>query len=318
MWFIDNTAGYNLLQMLLAHNVTRCYSLFMDAHSAFPLPVCGQVRPLHAGTSHHSGALGVNMTANILVSLPSRVAPAALAAPASHALSGGKVSCASDLLKAFTADVFDTTRLSTLKVIAGSGITCEEFKAECKQAQKLASETDALAGFVMVEGAKGQDQYGPIRRVLNQRLSEAKNVFGVLKADSSVVAEKGWFPAVEAARAYFVNKGVKWDGSTAPTDAQKESKAQRAALSEVMQETLQEPGESLATYMGRCASLVEVVMSQKEELLQDKAFAKLLKDIDTEALLTYMVNKLDIPSLQSLLLYTDEQLMTLRNNAQGE
>lgn len=257
------------------------------------------------------------MADNILVSLPSKVSPEALAAPKQAGLSGGKVSCASDLVSAFTSDVFDTTRLSTLRSIAASGISCEEFKAECKQAQKLASETDALAGFVMKEGAKGQEQYGPVRRVLNQRLSEAKQVFGVLKADASVVAEKGWFPAVEAARTFLNNKGVKWDGSKAPTEEQKASKETRSALTEVMGETIQQPGESLTSYMARCADLVESKLEERAEQAKEKAMLKLVvslekthgKEILAE-LFAYIVDVADKDSLKDMSNYIYEtQLM---------
>lgn len=244
---------------------------------------------------------------NVLSSLPSRVSPEALAAPKQVGLSGGKVSHASDLLKAFTADVFDTTRLTTLKAIAESGITCEEFKAECKQAQKLASETDALAGFIKKEGATGADQYGPVRRVLNQRLSEAKQVFGVLKAEPSVVAEKGYFPAVEAARQYLSNKGVKWDGSKAPTEAQKASKEQREALGAVMDETAQEPGESLAAYMARCTDLVEAKLEEMADKAKEKAMLKLVASLEKAHgpniladLFTYLVDISDKESLKDM------------------
>lgn len=249
-----------------------------------------------------------------------------MAAPAKVGLSGGKVSCASDLLKAFTADVFDTTRLTCLKTIAASGLSCEEFKAECKQAQKLASEADTLAGFVMKDGAKGQDQYGPVRRVLNQRLSEAKQVFGVLKMDASVVAEKGYFPAVSAAREHLVNKGVKWDGSKAPTEEQKASKETRSALSEVMGETPQEQGESLATYMARCADLVEAKLEERADKAKEAAIVKLVASLEKThgkdilaSLFAYIVDVATEDSLKDMGNYIYEtQLMQASVSTQGE
>lgn len=261
---------------------------------------------------------------NIITSFDTKVSPVALATPPSHALSGGKVSHASDLLKAFTADAFDTTRIQCLMRMAGMGLgqqqgdalTCDEFKAECKQAQELASNTDTLSGFIKPADAKGQDQYGPVRRVLNQRLSEAKNIFGVLKMDSSVVLEKGYVPALEAARAFLADKGVKWDGSKAPTEAQKAIKATREALSDVMEETPQEQYETLGEYMARCTALVEDKLQENALAAKEKALQRVVtslekahgKDILAD-LFAHIVDVADIDSLKDMANYIYEAQM---------
>lgn len=249
---------------------------------------------------------------NILVSLPSRVSPQALTTPVNNeGFSVGKSTFHTSLLEAFTKDVFDTSRLACLKSM--SHITCEEFKKVCKDAQEQASNVDAMSGFIKAEGSVGADQYGPIRRVLNQRLSEAKQVFGVLKTDASVVAEKGWFPAVEAARFFLSSLNVKWDGSKAPTEEQKASKETRAALSEVMGENKQEANESFATYMARCASLVETKLEERAEQAKEKALLKIVSSLEKAhgkdvlaSLFAYIVDVADHDSLKDMANYIYE------------
>lgn len=251
---------------------------------------------------------------NVLATLPEKVSPAAVNQGANHAFTTGGTTYATSLVEQFTADAGVTTKLTLLKEMANN-LTCEQFKDEAKKAQNIADTMDAAAGFKKPEGAKGQEAYGTVRQVLNSRLSEAKALFGVFKASPDTLKEKGYAPALKAARAYLKSQGIKWDGSTAPTDAQKDAKATKEALASVMETVAQEAGESLKDYLLRCEALVETELEQQADLKQAKAFEKLLKDVDQGALLAYMLDRMDIPSLESALLYADEQLTILKVSA---
>jgi hypothetical protein len=248
---------------------------------------------------------------NVLATLPEKVSPAAINTPVNPGFTTGGTTYATSLVEQFTADAGVTTKLTLLKEMANN-LTCEQFKDEAKKAQTIADTMDAAAGFKKPEGATGQEAYGTVRQVLNSRLSEAKALFGVFKASPDTLKEKGYAPALKAARAYLKAQGIKWDGSTAPTDAQKEAKATQEAMAKAMKNNSQHPGESLKEYMVRLESLVESTIEDTKEEQQAKAFEKLLKDVDQGALLAYMLDRMDIPSLESALLYADEQLTILK------
>jgi hypothetical protein len=253
---------------------------------------------------------------NVINELPSKVSPVAMAAGSPDGLKVGHVSHADDLFKAFTADVFETSKLSVLRTMAiTAGLTCEEFKAECKRAQAKADETDALTGFVKEAGAKGQYQYGPTRRVLNSRLGEAKNLFGVFKQAPDILKEKGYVAALSIAREFLAEKGVKWDGSKATTEEQKQAKARVAAVAEAMGTTAKNEGETREEWLIRVDELATEKLAQAEEEVFNKGVKKLYDSLTEKhddktlsAVLQMVIDSLDDEGLNSMKAYIDSKL----------
>lgn len=185
-----------------------------------------------------------------LATIESKVSPAAIAAGSSAALKTGHINYGADLYQAFAAEATESTKVKVLISIAGAGLTPDEFKAQCKKAQEMADATDKANGFTYGEDAKGTDKYGPIRRVLNQRLSEAKQIFGALKIKPEALQEKGYWAALAAARTILEEKGCNWDGSHSDPE-QKKAKAQAKAMQQAIAEVL------TANPMAQPAELIE-------------------------------------------------------------
>lgn len=201
-----------------------------------------------------------------IASLPARVSPEAVREGASEGLKTGHISIASEIYKVFAADSDDTK----VKIVArwAESKTCEEFRKECKAAQEIADNVDKASGFVPAPDAKGADKYGPQRKVINSRLSEAKILFGVNKMNPDILKEKGYWNALQAARDWLNESGLKWDGDTKPTAERKaELKVNAeftAAEMQVREDHPQKAGESYKEYKDRIASMVdEYVMKAK-------------------------------------------------------
>lgn len=183
-------------------------------------------------------------------------APAAMASTP-VALTTGHINYGSDLFKVYVAEeTKQSTQVQLLVTIAMAGLTCAEFQAQCKAAQALADETDKATGFTPKADAKGADKYGPKRKVLNQRLSEAKQIFGAMKiAGVELVKEKGYWASLQTARDFLAEKNVYWDGEPIPTDAAKaqakETKGVTKAMAQAMKDNPQQAGEDMAEYMAR-------------------------------------------------------------------
>lgn len=258
----------------------------------------------------------VHSQANVLATLTEKVSPVAMAAGAPEGLKVGHISHADDLFKAFTADVFENTKVNVIRNIAiTAGLTCEEFKAECKKAQAKADETDALTGFVKEAGAKGQDQYGPTRRVLNSRLGEAKNLFGVFKQAPDILKEKGYVAALSIAREYLAEKGVKWDGSKAATEEQKQAKAKIAAVAEAMALNARTEGETREEWLIRVDDIATEKLAQAEEEVFNKGVKKLYEsltekhdDATLSAVIQMVIDSLDDEGLNSMKAYIESKL----------
>lgn len=237
---------------------------------------------------------------NIIESLQ-QCSPEAVAAPMSFKLRSGKVSCASDILVAFCDDDASNTRLNTIKSIALElGLSCEEFKNECKQAQKLADEIDALYGFKPSD----DERYGIKRRVLNQRLSEAKRLFGVFKAAPDVLKEQGYNAAVISARQWLLLNKKQWDGTALPSEQSRETKAAMKAFKEVTGNTPMLPGESIKDYQTRLAPLVEAARESGKRKAHEDSINKLVKRLaeneDGDVLVTACLRILESQSIQEI------------------
>jgi len=202
---------------------------------------------------------------NVLASLPSKVSPDAVTQGVTHSLKIGTDTVAQTLFETFTKDVFETTRLQS--VVQAQELTCEQFSVSCKDALAKADILDAANGFVKPEGAKGQKQYGPVRRVLSQRLSECKQVFGAVKQGMSVEG-KGYASALELSREFLKEKALRWNGEPVPTDAQRQQAKHKEdlqeATAEVMARSPQQPGESIAQWMTRIGEIIQEETAGKE------------------------------------------------------
>jgi hypothetical protein len=249
---------------------------------------------------------------NVINSLPSCVNDAAIN-QGFKPLSNGFVSHASDLFKAYTDDEQDNTKLSVIKAM--SVLTPDEFSQECKLAQKLADEVDAANGFKPVEGTKKMDErYGIKRRVLNQRLSEAKRLFGVFKQAPDVLKEKGYAAALLAARAWLSDNSKTWDGNTALSSDEKAAKKEKAALVEAIAEGLAE-GQSAET----------ATAAAQNKVFEDKAQAlvnSLVKNTDGSLLFTAclrIIEACDVDTINEAITYLSEaRMIAMEGNAKAE
>jgi hypothetical protein len=206
---------------------------------------------------------------NVLVKVMETSSPAAVNAGAPVALKVGVVSYASDILETFTKDAEDTSRLDTLRRVADQ-LTCEQFKDTLKEAQKMADAIDAANGFKPAEKPQSiEERYGLKRRVFNQRMSEAKRLFGVLKQAPEVLKEKGYFQALNASREWLKSNGKEWDGATSLTKEEKamkaDSKVAQAALADVMAANPMIPGESIGAYNARITAIAEKAVADAKE-----------------------------------------------------
>ena len=130
---------------------------------------------------------------NILATLESTVSPAALAAGSSQTLKVGKINVGKVLFDMYS-EIDQTANTAVVKIIElSSTYTPAEFREAVSQAQEMATAQDAATGWKAKEGAKGSELYGPARRNINTRMSEAKQIFGVAKLAPAVVKEKGYF-----------------------------------------------------------------------------------------------------------------------------
>lgn len=213
---------------------------------------------------------------NILATLESKVAPAALAAGTADALTVGKINVGKVLFDMYS-EIDDKANTAVVKIIELASVyTPAEFREAVSQAQEMATAQDAATGWKAKEGAKGAELYGPARRNINTRMSEAKQIFGVAKQAPHIVKEKGYFSALTAARDWLGEKGMKWDGARALTTEEKKAKRQQKADNEAIEAARkvlpQHQGESIAQYMVRVAAKAEAI---KESL----AINSLLKQI---------------------------------------
>lgn len=213
---------------------------------------------------------------HVLATLESTVSPAALAAGTNPALTVGKINVGKVLYDLYS-EIDDKANTAVVHIIELSETyTPAEFRDAVKGAQEMATAQDAATGFKAKEGAKGAELYGPARRNINTRMSEAKQIFGVAKMAPAVVREKGYFSALTAARDWLGLKGMKWDGARAlTTDEKKAKKTQKAneeAIDMAKRVLPQMPGESIANYMVRVGAKAEAI---KESL----AIEQLLKQI---------------------------------------
>jgi hypothetical protein len=244
---------------------------------------------------------------SVLVKVAEQTSPAAVV-QGFKPLSGGFVSQASDLFKAFTDDDLESSKLSVLRNM--SVLTVAEFKEEIALAQKLADETDAGNGFKAADKPQSmEERYGIKRRVLNQRLSEAKRLFGVFKQAPEVLKEKGYAASLIAARQWLSDNSKTWEGDTALTKEAKEAKSERKALA-----------KAIGTAVANGASIESAVNDAKYKVQEDKLAAfinNLVKNNDGDMLFTAclrIIESADVDSIQSAIEYLSEAKMLIQSD----
>lgn len=246
---------------------------------------------------------------NIIADLPSLVSEKAMNAPTPHALKTG-ASHAGAIFNAYTDDSGESTKLSLMRSLAcEKTLTYQEFEEQCRDAQKLADTVDQANGFVPEKGTKDiSKRYGLKRRVLNQRLSEAKRLFGVFKQAPDILKEKGYQAALVSARQWLDENKVQWDGAIKLDREEKEAKVEHDAIAlartKAMIEHPQEKGEGFPAYVERIQSIVEKAAQEAQEALftekVQKLVDKLTKNEDGEVLAQACLSILEALPLDGL------------------
>lgn len=243
-----------------------------------------------------------------------------VSAPAPEALKVGHINHAAAIYGAFVVDA-EKQGVTTLDTIRSmSELSYTEFAKQCKDAQGIADNVDKGNGFVKAEGAKGQDSYGPKRRLLNQRLSEAKRLFGVFKMAPAVLQEKGYWSALSAARDYLSEQNLTWDGQQALTSEEKADKhaasVRTGARAAAMDCNPQKKGESDEDYLLRVRTLMAdaVDKAETEEFNKDvkTLFDSLTKKHNSAVLsgvFQMMLENMDEDGLSSLQGWIQEELV---------
>lgn len=225
------------------------------------------------------------MKEHVLETLPSKVSPEAMNTGAPVSLRTGSVNHGVTLFETFGDESAEQGKVNTIRQMAiDYGLTCEEFAKHCNHAIEMADASDKANGFQPSEGAKGLAKYGPKRKVMSTRLSEARILFGATKQDQNLTKEMGYWKAVAAARDYLDNKNIKWNGERKPTtqekQASKDAAVQMSALQDVMKVNPMKPGESIKDYNERMAELVDKAIEDKRQEAANEVVATLLKKLE--------------------------------------
>lgn len=248
---------------------------------------------------------------SILIAVQEQTSPAAVN-EGFKPLSNGFVSHASDLFSAYTDDSQDNTKLTVIKGM--SVLSPAEFSEECKKAQKLADEVDSASGFVAIDAAKKmEERYGLKRRVLNQRLSEAKRLYGVFKQAPDVLKEKGYAAALLAARAWLASNKKTWDGNTALDSEARQAKRDKAEMVNAIAAGLAD-GQAPETAIAAAESVVF-------EKAVSALFNKLVKAEDGSTLFQValrIIEATEVSSINDAITYLSEAKMLIESDTAAE
>lgn len=206
---------------------------------------------------------------HVLATIESHVSPEALAKGTPEGLKTGHINAGMSLYEAYSQDDNQASTTVELILSLADTLTQDQFATACKDAQQVASNTDAALGFAVPTNAKGADKYGPKRKIINARMSEAKALFGVQKMNPDILKEKGYWSAVASARDFLDSMGKKWDGDNKSTKEQVQAKkavvASDKAVKAAMESLPREPGESLRDWLLRGGSdLAEEIQEEQE------------------------------------------------------
>lgn len=242
------------------------------------------------------------------------------AAPAARVVSSSGIDAANagkQLVEMFADETGEATKVQAIQAMALS-LTCGEFTDAVKKAKEIADSIDSLNGFKPAEGAKGSDRYGPKRGVLNARMSEAKQIFGVAKQAPDVLRELGYWPAVNTARKWLGDHGKTWDGNKAETaDEKRTRKAQAteaAAMTQVMLANPQALGETRADYLTR----IEAAMAEQVGKAQAESFDKRVQTIVESLKKQFGTEKDALLEACNILLTEGQEAILLTENTKQE
>lgn len=206
-------------------------------------------------------------------------APATLVAITSTQVGG--INHGADLVEMFADESGEASKVQ--KIIHKAtvdNLTCVEFAAAVKHAKDIADATDSANGFKKPAGAKGQAAYGPKRQLLNARMSEAKQVFGVAKLAPDMLKEKGYWAAVNTARAWLQANGKSWDGQVAESSEAKQARKHDAlrtgAIAKAMNDNPQQKDEDRATWLAR----IDAIMNGNIAAMESEVFEKRVQTIE--------------------------------------
>lgn len=246
-----------------------------------------------------------------------------LTTPTPVALATGHVNHASALFGIYVvdADKEGINKLEAIQAIANAGLSYVEFSASFKKAQEMADSADKANGFVKPEGAKGQENYGPKRRLLNQRGSEAKRLFGVFKRNPAILAEKGYWQALEAARSWLEEQAQTWDGDKTLSKDEKADKhassVRTGARAQVMDTHPQLKDETDEAYLMRVRDLMADAVEAAETAEFNKGvktlFDSLTKKHTQETLygvMQMMLDNMGDEALNATQMWIQEEIVT--------
>lgn len=245
-----------------------------------------------------------------------------LTTPTPVALATGHVNHASALFGIYVvdADKEGINKLEAIQAIANAGLSYVEFSASFKKAQEMADSADKANGFVKPDGAKGQECYGPKRRLLNQRGSEAKRLFGVFKRNPAILAEKGYWQALEAARSWLEQTATTWDGDKALSKDEKADKhassVRTGARAAAMDANPQKKDESDADYLLRVRELMVAAVDAAESDEFNKGVKALYDSLTKKhnanmlaGVFQMMLENMDTESLEATQAWIQEDLV---------
>ena len=222
---------------------------------------------------------------HVLNTLESKLSETAMNTPTPVALRTGHIDYSLELFETFGNEEIEQSKVQILQRLATKDfLTCSDFAAACKKAAERADEKDKMCGFTPAPQAKGVDLYGPTRKVLNQRLSEAKQIFGVFRLNPDALKEMGYWKALANAREYLKEAQIKWNATKIDAPevkaAKKESKESMQAITEMMATWPQLPGENRKDYLERIDSKAEEAL---KKLHQEKMSEKINKVVESLA-----------------------------------
>ena len=238
------------------------------------------------------------------------------------ALAVGHMNHASALFGIYVvdADKEGINKLEAIQAIANAGLSYVEFSAQFKKACEMADTADKANGFVKPEGAKGAENYGPKRRLLNQRGSEAKRLFAAYKRFPEQMVELGYWGALEKARSVLEETGRTWDDEKAldkdEKAAKQAGKVRTLARAQAMDAAPQKKDESDEDYLIRVRELMAAAVDEAETEEFNKGvkslYDSLMKKHNANMLagvFQMMLENMDTESLEATQAWIQEEIV---------
>lgn len=212
------------------------------------------------------------MTNSVLANLPGVTSPEAVAqaqATSNHALKTGKPITGKYLFENFVTSKTDVTKMNIIEA-ATQSVGTDDFDKAVKDMVEIAKNTMGEAGL----------------KTARNHAAVLRNVYGAIKnrRDDMVAAgfeqgKTGYHVANTAAKSVLKAAAIKWDGTPAKTQAERQAarvnKAEQEAFKQAQAEMPRNEGESLSDYTVRVAARAEEISEQ----LLNEAQAERVKKI---------------------------------------